>query len=627
MQISSILDSDLAAGDGIYSRYLTKYISAGRYRFTAIATDDSGKAYTIRPNQSVSNSKFMIKSKGKRDHYFPIVGKISPQLLAPCCGSRIIVNEEDRVPTGAFTRTTDGVAGVSSVIHLLAVPNSNEDKMPPARITDLRVEMLDNGQLVATWTAPGDDYDMGTVTGYRFVGADNISHLLDSKSDKLTLVGFSQKDEAGTQTSYQFEIQTDNPNEDRYLFVALVAFDERDNEGKVSNIVTLHLTTAGVYRSGAGLSSRGIKKFPVIKNGQVANEDTRVLIGAVCGAIAVLCFMLWGVIWYFRDKKRHPTKNGGVTANLVLENGGSSHNDSSNDVIVGLNQEQQHSRSSTLRKSVGNMANLIPKFSTASDPVYNFEGSNPGGGGPGETAINTNMTVIQPITSPSNEINTPIYWSASQLLGEHEHQKQQQNLQQQQSNTMLSNTLRKNTTSFPNQLDTISEEFTDDLEHDADVYAQGLANYGYHTQLQSQLQANDHSIYGTHHQDITLQHHINTSTPLRHNQTTMVGPAMSESLIANTSRLHEPVYVAYSPDASQKIYGSSKKKKAAPKPPTIQSLQQQQQPSVNTLLGIGILEDDAAANYGQLSHSTNSLSKNYEDTYGTLKSKRSITHV
>ena len=97
MEISSILDSDLAAGDGIYSRYLTKYISAGRYRFTAIATDDSGKAYTIRPNQSVSNSKFMIKSKGKRDHYFPIVGKISPQLLAPCCGSRIIVNEEDRV--------------------------------------------------------------------------------------------------------------------------------------------------------------------------------------------------------------------------------------------------------------------------------------------------------------------------------------------------------------------------------------------------------------------------------------------------------------------------------------------------------------------------------------------------
>ena len=609
MRIKFYADSDLAAGDGIYSRYLTKYISAGRYKFTAIATDNSGKAYTVRPNKSVSSSKFKIQTVGKRDHYFPIVGQISPQLLAPCCGSRIYVNEEDRVPTGAFTRTTGGVAGVSSVIHLLAVPNRSEDKMPPARITDLRVEMLDNGQLVATWTAPGDDYDFGTVTGYRFVGAENISHLVDSKSDKLTLVGFSQKDEAGSQTSYQFEVQTDNLNEDRFLFVGLVAFDERDNEGKVSNIVTLHLTASGIYRSGSSASSQGIKRFPVVKNGKNGQEDQGILIGALCGTLVVFALLLWGAIWYFRSKKHHPTKNGGVTANLVLENGGSSHNDSSNDVIIGLNQEQQ-SRSSTLRKSVGNMANLIPKFSTTSDPVYDFEGSM---GVHGENGVNTNMTVIQPIISPSNEINTPIYWSASQLLGEHEHQKNQQNLQH-QSQLTTSNTLRKNTTSFPNNLDTISEEITDELEYDPDVYAQGLANYGYHTQqLQNQSQ-NDYSIYGRH----ESQHH-STSTPLKNNQTTMLAPPMSESLIANTSRLHEPVYVAYSPDSSQKIYGSLKKKKSAPKPPP-------QNPSVNTLLGIGILDNDAT-NYGQLSQSTNNLSKNYEDAYGTLKSKRSITHV
>ena len=606
-------DSDLSAGDGIYSRYLTKYISPGRYRFTAIATDNSGKAYTVRPNKSVSTSKFKIKSSGKRDHYYPIIGQLSPQLLAPCYGSNIHVNEEDRVPTGAFTRTTDGVSGVSSIIHLLAVPNRGEDKMPPARITDLRIEMLENGQLVATWTAPGDDYDFGTVRGYRFVGAENISHLLDSKSDKLTLVGFSQKDEAGTQTSYQFEVQTDNLNEDRYLFVGLVAFDEKDNEGKVSNIVTLHLTASGIYKNGATASSP--RKFPVLKNGNGAREDQGILIGALCGTLVVFALLLWGAIWYFRSKKRHPTKHGGVNANLVLENGGSSHNDSSNDVIIGLNQEQQHSRSSTLRKSVGNMANLIPKFSSSTtDPVYNFEGS--AMPGPGENGVNTTMTVIQPINSPSNDINTPIYWSASQLLGEHEHQKQQQQQQtyQPQSNTGLTSTLRKNTSSYPNHLDTISEEFTDDLEHDADVYAQGLANYGYHTQqLQNQSQ-NDDSLYGHH-----VSHLQSTSTPLRNNQTTMVAPTLSESLIANTSRLHEPVYVAYSPESNQKIYGATKKKNSAPKPPA-------QTPSVNTLLGIGILDNDST-NYGQLSQSTTSLSKNYEDAYGTLKSKRSITHV
>ena len=78
------------------------------------------------------------------------------------------------------------------------------------RITDLKVLMLDNGQLVATWTSPGDDYDSGSVSGYRFVVADNISHLLDPNSDKQTLVGFTQPDEAATQTSYQFEVRADD---------------------------------------------------------------------------------------------------------------------------------------------------------------------------------------------------------------------------------------------------------------------------------------------------------------------------------------------------------------------------------------------------------------------------------
>ena len=67
--------------------------------------------------------------------------------------------------------------------------------------------MLDNGQLVATWTSPGDDYDSGSVSGYRFVVADNISHLLDPNSGKQALVGFTQPDEAATQTSYQFEVR------------------------------------------------------------------------------------------------------------------------------------------------------------------------------------------------------------------------------------------------------------------------------------------------------------------------------------------------------------------------------------------------------------------------------------
>ena len=43
----------------------------------------------------------------------------------------------------------------------------------------------------------GDDYDIGKVTGYRFVIAENYSALLDPLAEVQTLVGFQQPDEAG----------------------------------------------------------------------------------------------------------------------------------------------------------------------------------------------------------------------------------------------------------------------------------------------------------------------------------------------------------------------------------------------------------------------------------------------
>ena len=54
-----------------------------------------------------------------------------------------------------------------SVVHLLNVPESQGvDRMPPSRISDLRLTPDSEGQkLSAKWTAPGDDYDHGSVTG------------------------------------------------------------------------------------------------------------------------------------------------------------------------------------------------------------------------------------------------------------------------------------------------------------------------------------------------------------------------------------------------------------------------------------------------------------------------------
>ena len=81
-----------------------------------------------------------------------------------CCGSEISVPSDLRRSTGSFKRSITG----GPVVHLIEVPdNTGEtgDQMPPARISDLIIKPDKNGRkLMAMWTAPGDDFDSGTVS-------------------------------------------------------------------------------------------------------------------------------------------------------------------------------------------------------------------------------------------------------------------------------------------------------------------------------------------------------------------------------------------------------------------------------------------------------------------------------
>ena len=77
-------------------------------------------------------------------------------------------------------------------------------------LINLRIRALEDGRsFLAVWTAPGDDYDHGSVSGYRFVYSSNISALLNAESGRRaeTLLQFQRPDSAGVQTSYQFEFE------------------------------------------------------------------------------------------------------------------------------------------------------------------------------------------------------------------------------------------------------------------------------------------------------------------------------------------------------------------------------------------------------------------------------------
>ena len=56
----------------------------------------------------------------------------------------MVVDKEDRIPTGRFSRSHSG-----PVVHLLSVPSAGAaDQMPPARIADLKLQVLTDGSQV-----------------------------------------------------------------------------------------------------------------------------------------------------------------------------------------------------------------------------------------------------------------------------------------------------------------------------------------------------------------------------------------------------------------------------------------------------------------------------------------------
>ena len=123
----------MTGGDGVYSRYLTKYPSAGRYSFTVTADDNDGQAFTV---QSGRGGRSMVK---------PFDGPAQTVSAGQqCCGSVVQVPQDLRFLTGTFRR----VGARSPVLHVadVAALTGNRDVMPPSRIGDFRLAPDESGK-------------------------------------------------------------------------------------------------------------------------------------------------------------------------------------------------------------------------------------------------------------------------------------------------------------------------------------------------------------------------------------------------------------------------------------------------------------------------------------------------
>ena len=265
--------------------------------------------------------------------------------------------------------------------------------MPPARISDFRLTPDPESQkLFAEWTAPGDDYDHGTVHGYNVSFSADVRDLLDPSRQGQILYSITRSDFAGFEATYAFPFKYF----DKDYHVGIYAIDESGNRANISNIVLVRIAKPITTEdpNGGGTES------------PVSEEDTDwVLIGVVTGVVVILIiFLLVGLYLYFfvvrrrRSHRRSTAKSSGVNVVDLHHRGPGSGSGSDNATDTGSYDEGKNSSSNQ----------LVPKISTISNAYRAATAANGGG-------------------SFANGL-TPTYWSASQLLKEHEERKMRETL-------------------------------------------------------------------------------------------------------------------------------------------------------------------------------------------------------
>ena len=234
----SISDPDIVSGDGIYSRYLGRYSDPGRYRFTISVDDNDNTAYYIEETNEVQ--KPPLSTNRTKINYADLY--YTAESHRTCCGSTVQVDPDRRVKTGKFIRSVIG-----PVVFLDKPAKASDDTVPPSRIGDLKIRQLPGARtpdrLLAEWTAPGGDYDSGSVAGYRFVFSSKIDDLLSQSKDPEVLLGFKQMERSGTPAKFDFNF----PHYDKDFYVGAYAFDVVGNRGKLSNLV--HVRIPGPVQS------------------------------------------------------------------------------------------------------------------------------------------------------------------------------------------------------------------------------------------------------------------------------------------------------------------------------------------------------------------------------------------
>ena len=403
------------SGDGVYSRYLggqTQF--SGRYKMTFSIDDDNDAAFYIVPRTEPIVA-FVRKSEPRLSRHLngdddddqrsdeavedgleedsKFVDLMVASGFRKCCGSRVKVTGS-KEKTGIFRRHIFG-----PVIYIDRP--ETEDRQPPSRIGDFKIDLIPGttDKLLATWTAPGGDFTIGSVSSYRFVFSEDIADLLDPQGNPKVLLGFDRTDKAGTEAKFDFSF----PHFDKDFYVGVYSFDAVGNKAKISNLV--HVRLASPPSANNGASDAEPIKAVATGSGEPA-EPNWIMIGVIAGVIGVLLLLcIVAITYYFAVTRKRSVKTGSTSS---VMNGGSSDETDSSSFDSDIKNIMAHP-----------LGPALPNPTSTSTQTRHHVGVHRGITVSGHSS--NSVTPSDQPTETTSATVTPVYWSASQLLSKLDH--------------------------------------------------------------------------------------------------------------------------------------------------------------------------------------------------------------
>jgi calcium-activated chloride channel regulator 4 len=268
-QVLELLDNGAGAdafkNDGVYSRYFTAYSGNGRY------------SLKVRAHGGTNSARRSLQRPANRATFIPgwvVNGEIKRNPPRP-------ETDDAQTVLESFSRTATGDAFVMSDVPSGPLP----DLFPPSQITDLHAT-LDGDNINLTWTAPGDDFDVGTVREYIIRISGNITDLRDNFDDTLQVnTSDLVPKEANSEETFAFKLGKISEENATHTFIAIRSVDKSNLTSESSNIAQVALSASQEDPSPS-------PNYPSPGSSSSFGVNISVVVFSVIGAVLVVTIIL-----------------------------------------------------------------------------------------------------------------------------------------------------------------------------------------------------------------------------------------------------------------------------------------------------------------------------------------------